>query len=127
MVGANLVEQANTAPLLTQVQQHPAAFAGNALEGFLQLVATVAAHGKQRIARQALGVHPPQHRRAIAHIAQGERNMVFPRGIVFEAMHGERGPGVGSREAAMKRMVTDYLTDEPGQLSTSVLASGRIV
>lgn len=54
MVGANFVEQTDTAPFLAQVEQNAATLFGDALEGFLQLIAAVAAHGKQRIAGQAL-------------------------------------------------------------------------
>ena len=94
-VGANLVKQADATALLTQIQQHATAFAGDGLQSGLQLRTTVAALAEQRIAGQAFGMQAPQYRLAIGYITQAEHNVLAAGGFVEKTMHGERGKGGG--------------------------------
>ena len=64
-VGADLVEQADAAALLAQVDQHAAALGSDRRERGIALGAAVAAQRVERVAGEALGVHPHQHRRAV--------------------------------------------------------------
>ena len=95
VVGADLVEQADAAAFLAQVEQHATAFVGNALERFLQLVAAIAAHREQCIASQALGMHPSKHRFTIGHVTQCQGDVILAGSLILETMHGEGGPGRG--------------------------------
>ncbi len=93
LIGANLVEQTDAAAFLTQIEQHAAAFGGNALERFLQLIAAVTAHREEGVAGQALGMHAAQHRRAVIDVAQGQGDVVLAGGLILETVHGEGRPG----------------------------------
>ncbi len=61
-VGAKLVEQADAASLLEQVEQHTFAFEGDPFQGRVELNAAVAARRAEDIAGEALGVDPDQDR-----------------------------------------------------------------
>jgi len=89
LVGADLVEQADTTAFLTQVQQHAAAFLGDGTQGTLELEATIAAQAEQRVTGQALGMQAPQHRLTVGDVAEGQRDMLLARGLFEKAMHGE--------------------------------------
>ena len=60
LVGPQLVEQADAAPLLEQVEQHAPALLGDRLDRAVELVAAVAALGAEDVAGQALAVDPHQ-------------------------------------------------------------------
>ena len=56
LIGFDLVQQADTAAFLAQVEQGPPALLRNGLEGRIQLVTAIAAQAEQRIAGEAFGV-----------------------------------------------------------------------
>ena len=60
-VGPDLVEEPDAAPLLAQVEQHPALVPLDRLQPGGELVAAVAAERAQHVAGQALGVEPDRH------------------------------------------------------------------
>src|SRR3990170_1314262 len=69
-VGAYLVTEADAAALLAHVDEHPATLGGDAVEGKLDLVATVAAQRVEDVAGDALGVNAHQdgfRRRDVTH------------------------------------------------------------
>ena len=94
-VGADLVQQTNTPPFLTEIKQRAAPLGGNLLQRGLELRATVTAHAEQGIAGQALGVHPTQHRLVAADIAQGEHNVLFVIFCILKTMDIENAPRGG--------------------------------
>ena len=53
LVGFELVDQADAAPFLQQIEQHAALLGGDELEGALELRAAVAARGVEDVAGQA--------------------------------------------------------------------------
>ena len=61
VVGAQLVEQADAAALLGEVEQHAAALVLDHRERRLELLAAVAAQRVEDVAGQALGVHAHEH------------------------------------------------------------------
>ena len=61
LVGAQLVEQADPAALLGEVEQHAAALALDHRQRRLELLAAVAAQRVEDVAGQALGVHADEH------------------------------------------------------------------
>src|SRR5688500_16612660 len=62
LVGAQLVDEADAAPLLEQVEQHAAPLLLDALEREVELHPTVAALRAEDVAGDALAVHAHQHR-----------------------------------------------------------------
>ena len=89
LIGADLVQQADTTAFLTQVEQDTAAFMGNRTQRRFELETAVATQTEQRIARQAFGVQTAQYGRAIGHITKGQGYMFLACGLFEEAMHGE--------------------------------------
>ncbi len=61
LVGAQLVEQADAAPLLGEVEQDSPALALDHRERRRKLLAAVAAHAVEDVAREALAVHADEH------------------------------------------------------------------
>ena len=61
LVGVELVEQADPAALLGEVEQHAAALALDHRQRRLELLAAVAAQRVEDVAGQALGVHAHEH------------------------------------------------------------------
>src|SRR6201999_153321 len=59
-VGAYLVAEANSAPLLTQIEEEPARLGGELLERHAELVAAIAAERPEGVAGEALGVEARQ-------------------------------------------------------------------
>src|SRR5690606_11834570 len=91
-IGADLVQQADAAPLLAQVEHEAAAMGGDALERLLELGATVAAPAEERVAGQAFGVDPGEHRRAVGDVAEAQRDMLLAGIAVDEAVQPEHRP-----------------------------------
>ncbi len=56
-IGPDLVEQADAAPFLIQIEQDPAPFLLNHVHRLMELVAAVAPDGAQHIGRQTTGMH----------------------------------------------------------------------
>ena len=61
LVGAQLVQQADPAALLAEVQQHAATLALDHRQRRLELLAAIAAQRVEHVAGQALGVHTDEH------------------------------------------------------------------
>ena len=61
LVGAQLVQQADAAALLREVEQHAAALLLDHRERRLELLAAVAAQRVEDVAGEALGVHAHEH------------------------------------------------------------------
>ena len=61
LVGAQLVEQADAATLLREVEEHAAALVLDPLQRVVELLAAVAAQRVEDVAGQALRVHADQH------------------------------------------------------------------
>src|SRR5438477_5404665 len=57
-VGADLVDQADPAALLAEIEEQAARHRGQPAQGRLELVAAIAAQGARHVAGQALGVEP---------------------------------------------------------------------
>ena len=73
-VRADLVREADTASLMTEVQDDAAAGARDGLERLLQLLATVAAERAEGVAGEALRVEADEHRLRPAQDAARDRN-----------------------------------------------------
>ncbi|CAI8999925.1 hypothetical protein EMIT0P43_90232 [Pseudomonas jessenii] len=89
LIGADLVQQTNAPAFLTQVEQYATTFAGDGLQGGLQLRAAVATLAEQGIARQAFGVQPAEYRGTIVEFTQAQHNVLAAGGFIEKAMHGE--------------------------------------
>jgi len=99
LVGLDLVEQADTAALLAQVEQRPAALLADGPERRVQLLAAVATHGKQGVAGQALAVNAGEYRLAVAHVSQGKHEVLLFQDNIFETVHIELAPPSGEARA----------------------------
>ncbi len=88
-IGTDLVEQPDAPSFLAQIEHDAPALDGDGAQRLLQLVATVAPHAVQRIAREAFGVGPPEHRAPIRHIPQAEHDMLLTGIDFLEPMHIE--------------------------------------
>ena len=92
LIGLDLIEQANAATLLPEVEQGAPALCGDRLQRRLQLVAAVATQAEQGVASEAFRVHPHQHRLAVAHIPHGQHQVLLVGFRVFETVHIEIAP-----------------------------------
>ena len=77
LVGAQLVEQADAAPLLGEVDEHAAALALDHRQRRLELLAAVAAQRVEDVAGQALRVHAHEHVVGARDVALDERDVVL--------------------------------------------------
>src|SRR5579884_1591980 len=77
LVGADLVDQTDAAPLLPHVQDDAPPLACDARHGRVQLLAAIAAARAEHVARQALRVYAHQRRLAVRHVAHHEREVVL--------------------------------------------------
>ncbi len=80
LVGAQLIEKANSPPFLKLVDQQPAAFGGDGSEGDFELGAAIAAQAVKDVAGEALRVDAHQGRRIGREIAHGESDRLFGTG-----------------------------------------------
>jgi hypothetical protein len=99
LIGPDLVEKANTTPLLTQVKQEPAALNGNTAKGFLKLIAAITAHAVEGIPGKTFGVGPRQYRLTVGNITQTQGNMLLTGTDFLKAMHIENAKGRGQATA----------------------------
>ena len=76
LVGAQLVDQADAAPFVRQVEEHAVAGGAHHGERFLQLRAAVAAQRAQQIAGEALGMQTAQRRLVGGGIADHDRELL---------------------------------------------------
>ena len=76
-VGAQLVQQADAAALLGEVEQHAAALVLDARERVLELLAAVAAQRVEHVAGEALGVHAHEHVVLAVDLALDHRHVVL--------------------------------------------------
>jgi hypothetical protein len=76
-ISADLVGEADAAPLLTEVEQHAPAAAANDVQRFLELRATIALQGPEHVPSQAFAVQPNQ-RRLTAERADDKGDMFLP-------------------------------------------------
>ena len=76
LIRLELVEQADAAALLVQVDDNTRAFARDHAHGGLELPAAVTAGGSEDVARQALGVHADEHVLFPRHLAVDERDVL---------------------------------------------------
>ena len=77
LVRAQLVEEADPAALLGEVEQHAAALLLDLAQGVLELLAAVAALRVEHVARQALGVHAHEHVLVACNVALYHRDVVL--------------------------------------------------
>ena len=77
LVGAQLVEQPDAAPLLAEVEQHAPALGLDHRQRRLELLAAVAAQRVEDIAGEALGVHAHEHVLRSLDVALDERDVVL--------------------------------------------------
>ncbi len=92
-IGTDLVQQADTATFLAQVEEHAAALLGDGGKRAFQLETAIAAQAEQRVAGQAFGMQAAKHRRAIGDVAHAQGYMFLAALLVEEAMHGEFAEG----------------------------------
>ncbi|MNQ60504.1 hypothetical protein D3C85_747860 [compost metagenome] len=95
LVGADLVQQADAATFLAQVEQYATAGVGDGAQGGFELEAAIATQAEQRVAGEAFGVQAAQDRFAVGDIAQGQGDMLLAAGLIEEAVHGEHAEGRG--------------------------------
>src|SRR5690606_8857147 len=89
LVGANLVQQTDTATFLAQIEQRTTPLVGNGLQRGFQLEAAITTQAEQRIAGQALRMQATQHGPAIGDIAHRQYDMLLAGVLVEKTMHGE--------------------------------------
>ena len=77
-VSRNFVHQADTSTLLLHVNKHAATFFFYKLQSVMQLIATVATHASDDVARSARRVNAHQHRVVIRPFAFGKGKMFEP-------------------------------------------------
>ena len=79
-VRAQLVPEADPPPLLPQVDDRAAPFAGDVAHREVELLAAVALFRAEHLARPALGVHAHRHRGvSLGHAPDDERDMLLRR------------------------------------------------
>ena len=77
LVGAQLVEQADAAPLLAEVEQHSQPLAFDPRQRGFELLAAVAAQRVEHVAREAFRVDPDEHVAGAFDVALDERDVVL--------------------------------------------------
>ncbi len=65
---------------------------GNRAQGSLELGAAIATQAEKRVASQAFGMDPRQHRFIRRHVPQGQHYVLLVRRDVLKAMHGKDAP-----------------------------------
>src|SRR5437868_3685046 len=82
LVGLELVEQADAAALLIEIDDDALSFFGNHFHRGVELPTTVAAQGMKHVARQALRVHPHENTRIGTDIPINEGDMLMRIDVV---------------------------------------------
>ncbi|MNF82274.1 hypothetical protein D3C84_645770 [compost metagenome] len=113
MIGADLVEQADATPFLTDIQQDAATGLGDLLHGGLQLEAAVAAQAEQGVPGQTLGMNSAQHGLTVRDIAHHQRGVILACAGFLKAYQREDTPrgrqlGFGYESNAAHRVAPDY-------------------
>ena len=78
-IGAQLVDQADAAALLREIEQHAGALLGHAPDRAAQLRAAVAAQAAQQVAGEAFGMEPHQRRVGLLGTADQDGEMLDAR------------------------------------------------
>src|SRR3954468_11314817 len=89
LVGADLVGQADAAPLLVEVEEHAAAFGGDPCHRGVELRAAVAPRRVEDVPGQAPRVHAHHDVLAVAEIAVDKRDVRFAVDPALEREHTE--------------------------------------
>ncbi len=117
LVGAQLVEQADPATLLAEIQQHAAALALDHRQRRLELLAAVAAQRMEHVAGQALGVHADEHVVGALDLALDERDVVLvvdQRAVADGHELAERGRQPGRDDPLDELLVAPAVGDQVG-------------
>ena len=91
-VGPELLDQADAAPFLRQVDQGADPLAADHLERQVELVAAVAAERLEQVAGEARRVHPHQRRGDRVEVAHDDGDRLVAR-LVLDAVADDPGPG----------------------------------
>ena len=129
-IGPELVDEADAAALLGQIEQQPAALARNLGDGALELVAAVAAQRPQQIAGEAGRMQARQHRAAMLRLADHDGEMLD---AAVAGAEGDDAGRLGARQrhlrladgdeaAAGQGLIARDLADAHGQ---DVLGGGE--
>ena len=96
LVRMQLVRQPDATPLLSHVENSPAAFLLDHLHRRVELGTAIAALGPEDIARETFGMNPDQRRLPVPHITLDERKMLEPRDAT--AVHAQLEVAVIGRQ-----------------------------
>lgn len=90
LIGAQFVDDADTAAFFHFINDEPAAGLGDGGQGNLQLFAAIAAQAMEDVAGEALGVDP-QEGRGGKEVSEGDRDGLFPAlfGLPFKAVYAK--------------------------------------
>ena len=102
LVGAQLVEQADAAALLGEVEQHALALALDHRQRRLELLAAVAAQRVEDVAGEALGVDADEHVLGAGDVALDHRDVV----LVVDQRAVADGGEVAERRSAARSTTT---------------------
>ncbi len=99
-VGLDLLDQADAAALLRQINQHAGAFLGDHLQGHVELIATIAAQRSQHVARETGRVQAYQRHASLVRFAHHQREWLLRfvlHSVEDELEHAMPGgqPGLG--------------------------------
>ena len=117
LVGLELVEQADAAPLLGEVEQHALALALDHRQRRLELLAAVAAQRVEDVAGQALGVHADEHVVLARDVALDQRDVVLvvdQRAVADRGEVAEVGRQPGVDDALDELVVAAPVGDQVG-------------
>src|SRR5690606_17340993 len=119
-VGPDLVQQADAAALLAEVDEHAAPLGGYGLQRGVALEAAVAPQGVEGVAGEALGVHAHEHRFVRGDVAHRQHDVLVAPDLVDVAVDrelaelgGQRGRGDALDEALALQAVGDEVGDGP--------------
>ena len=107
LVGAQLVQEADSATLLRHVQQHAALLGPDLGERQLELLAAVAAERMEDVARETLRVDTDEHVLLPVDLAPHERHVVLAAQLLAERDRDELT--VCRREADARRSLDELL------------------
>ena len=134
VVGAQLVQQPDPAPLLGEVEQHAAAGLLDHRQRRLELLAAVAAQRVEDVAGEALGVHAHEHVVRAGDLALDERDVVLvvdERAVADDGRTSPKPVGSRRRDDALDELVVaaavgdqvgdrDHLQPVPGAVALEV-------
>ena len=117
LVGAQLVQQPDPAPLLGEVEQHAAALLLDHRQRRLELLAAVAAQRVEDVAGQALRVHADEHVLGAVDLALDHRDVVLvvdERAVADDGELAEAGRQPGRDDALDELVVAAPVGDQVG-------------